>query len=85
MGQDITTLFNELALREPAQSVRARTLALRDPTFRSICEDYDEARRAAERWRISDDINLDRAQEFNRIAEDLREEAINYLKSSRSA
>lgn len=85
VGQDLAILCAELARHEPAHGLRVRALALRDPTFRSICEDYDEARRAAERWRIGDDVNLGRAQEFDRIAGELCEEALDYLKSGRSA
>ncbi len=80
MGQDTRTLCDELSRDEPAHGLRVRALALRNPTFRSICEDYDEARRAAELWRSGDDVNPGRAQEFDRIAEELREEALDYLK-----
>ena len=67
---------------------RIRRLSLRDPKFRSICDDYGEALHAIEFWRhgkgVTKDrvIAKDRVAEYCRIAEDLRQEVLEYLETS---
>jgi hypothetical protein len=69
----------------PDHALRIRLLTLRDERFRAICDDYGEALRAIEAWRQDNDTAKRRAQEYRRMAEELREEARTYLKSHSDA
>ena len=74
--------IDDLCRRFPDHARQIRRLSLRDPKFRSICDDYGEASRAIEIHSHRDGSAKDRAEEFRQIAEDLREELLTYLKTS---
>ena len=74
--------IEDLCRRFSDHAMQIRRLSLQDPKFRSICDDYGEALRAIEIQRRRDGAAKDRAEEFRRISEDLREELRTYLKTS---
>jgi hypothetical protein len=76
--------IEDLCHRFSDRAMQIRRHSLRDPKFRSICDDYGEALRAIEIQRGRGVTSTDRAEEFHRIAEDLREELLTYLNTSSS-
>jgi hypothetical protein len=80
--------IDDLCTRHPSHAWQIRRLSLRDPRFRSICDDYGEALDAIEFWRHGKRTAKDRMvakerlAEFCRIAEDLRQEVLEYLETS---
>ena len=80
MAHDYSICCNELTRLHPQYGLAIHQLALRDRTFRAICEDYGEALNAAEIQRSkkkSADSKLE--MEFRQIAEDLLTEAMAYI------
>jgi len=75
----ITLICRELLRRNPDRASAIETLAWRDGRFRSICEDYDEAIRAARHWAAVYQNGANKSAEFNRLAEDLGIEVLQYL------
>jgi hypothetical protein len=80
--------IDDLCTRHPSHAWQIRRLSLRDPRFRSICDDYGEALDAIEFWRHGKGAAKDRlvakerVVEFCRIAEELRQEVLEYLETS---
>ena len=79
MSRNVTPICSELSRRDPDRTKAIEALARRDSHFRSICEDYGEAIWAARRWAAEQGGDANKSDEFNRLAEELRNEALQYL------
>ena len=82
LTQKVTAICGELCRRCPEHARRIEELVWRDCRFRSICEDYGEAIRAAVRWSKDDESDESKTEEYRQIAEDLKQEALDYLRRS---
>ena len=71
--------IDDLCIALPDRTRQIRLLALRDPKFRAICDDYGEALRAIEFWRRRKGASKNREAEYSVIATELREEVRQYL------
>lgn len=73
--------YQHVIHRYPQKARIIRGLLLSDPKFRGICEDYRDAREAAEVWSHSShgDAKL-RSAEFQKISEELEVEIERFLK-----
>ncbi len=76
---DLTVGCDDLSRKHPRHSLAIRRLVLRDPRFQEICQDYGQALRAAEAYRAKVPSETANAEEFQEIAEDLRDEALDYV------
>jgi uncharacterized protein Yka (UPF0111/DUF47 family) len=56
---------------------------LRDPSFRSLCEDYDAAVDALEHWKQSSSMEAaERTSEYESLADDLQKEILQEIGSA---
>ena len=74
-----------LARRFPQHAATIRLLQARDPSFRSICEDYAEARRALKHWEAAGQTAPGRAAEYREIVKELEAEALKAMQSLRDS
>jgi hypothetical protein len=65
-----------LTCRFPQHASIIRRLQTRDPTFRSICDDYGEARRALQHWQAAGEAAPERVADYRRILAELEVEAL---------
>jgi hypothetical protein len=65
-----------LARRFPQHASKIRRLRARDPDFRSICDDYDDAQRALKHWEAASQAAPERVAEYRQIVEELEAEAL---------
>jgi hypothetical protein len=77
MADEIDTL----ARRFPQHASKIRRLRARDPDFRSICDDHEDARRALKRWQTAGQAAPERVAEYGEILKDLEEEALAILEA----
>jgi uncharacterized protein YdcH (DUF465 family) len=70
-----------LACRFPQHPSAIRRLHARDPDFRSICDDYDDAQRALKHWEAAGRAAPERVAEYREILKELEEEALAILKA----
>jgi hypothetical protein len=70
-----------LACRFPQHASAIRRLHARDPDFRSICDDYDDAQRALKHWEAAGRAAPERVAEYREILKELEEEALAILKA----
>jgi hypothetical protein len=75
MGGEIETL----ARRFPQHASKIRRLRAHDPDFRSICDDYDDARRALKHWQAAGQAAPERVAEYREILTELEAEALAIL------
>ena len=68
-----------LAHRFPQHASAIRRLQARDPSFRSICEDYGEAQRALKHWQAAGPAAPDRVAEYRQSLKELETEALAIL------
>jgi hypothetical protein len=78
MGDEIGTT---LARRFPQHTSKIRRLRARDPDFRSICDDYDDARRALKHWEAASQAAPERIAEYREILRELEAEALAILEA----
>jgi uncharacterized protein YdcH (DUF465 family) len=78
MGSEIGT---SLARRFPQHAAKIRRLRARDPDFRSICDDYDDARRALKHWQAAGQAAPERVAEYREILTELEAEALAILQA----
>jgi hypothetical protein len=71
-----------LASRFPRHEFAIRRLYVRDPEFRSVCDDYGEVQRALEHWQAADPPVRGRVAQYRRMLEELEAEALTFLKAS---
>jgi hypothetical protein len=64
-----------LVRRFPDRARSIRRLQAEDATFRAICEDYAEARRALAYWQRADQASHRKAEEYRRLVQELEDEA----------
>jgi hypothetical protein len=77
MGDEIRTL----ARRFPQHASTIRRLQARNPDFRSICDDYDDAQRALKHWEAAGQVAPERVAEYRQIVAELEAEALAILES----
>jgi hypothetical protein len=77
MGDEIETL----ACRFPQHASSIRRLQARDPSFRSICEDYAEAQRALKHWQAAGQAAPERVAEYRESLKELEAEALAALEA----
>jgi uncharacterized protein YdcH (DUF465 family) len=77
MGGEIETL----ARRFPQHAAKIRRLRARDPDFRSICDDYDDARRALKHWQAAGQAAPERVAEYRQMLTELEAEALSILQA----
>ena len=70
-----------LARRLPQHASTIRRLQARDPDFRSICDDYDDARRALQHWEAAGQAAPERVEEYRQILKELEAEALAILEA----
>jgi hypothetical protein len=64
-----------LARRFPQHASTIRRLRARDPSFRSICDDYGEAQRALKHWESAGKAAPERVAEYRQMLTELEAEA----------
>jgi hypothetical protein len=65
-------------LPQHRHAIQKRMLA--DREFRSLCDDYDDALEALQRWEASDDRHLqERVQEFRTLVAELEQDILREL------
>jgi hypothetical protein len=77
MGGEIETL----ARRFPQHASNICRLRARDPDFRSICDDYDAARRALKHWEAAGQAAPERVAEYRQMLTELEAEALAILQA----
>jgi hypothetical protein len=77
MSDEIRTL----ARRFPQHASKIRRLRARDPDFRSVCNDYDDAWRALKGWEAAGQAAAERVAEYREILEELEAEALAILEA----
>ena len=77
MGGEIETL----ARRFPQHASKIRRLRAHDPDFRSICDDYADARRALKHWQAAGQAAPERVAEYRQILTELEAEALAILQA----
>jgi hypothetical protein len=77
MGGDIRTL----AGRFPQHASKIRRLQARNPDFRSICDDYEDAWRALKHWEAAGDAAHERVAEYRQILKELEGEVLAILEA----
>jgi hypothetical protein len=77
MSNEIGTL----ARRFPQHASKIRRLQARDPNFRSICDDYDDAQRALKHWEAVGQATPERVAEYREIVAELEAEALAILEA----
>jgi hypothetical protein len=70
-----------LARRFPQHASKIRRLQARDPDFRSICDDYDDAQRALKHWEAAGQAAPERVAEYRQILAELEAEALAILEA----
>lgn len=70
-----------LARRFPQHASTMRRLQARDPSFRSICDDYGAAQRALEYWEAAGQAAPERVAEYRQILTELEAEALAILEA----
>ena len=75
MGDEVETL----ACRFPQHASTIRRLQARDPSFHSICDDYDDAQRALKHWQAAGQAAPERVAEYRQILQELEAEALAIL------
>ena len=76
MGDEIGST---LARRFPQYASKIRRLRARDPDFRAICDDYNDARSALKHWEAAG--QAERAAEYREILKELEEEVLAILEA----
>jgi hypothetical protein len=71
-----------LACRFPLHASTIRRLHARDPSFRSICDDYAEVQRALKHWEAAGRAAPERAAEYRESLQELETEALAILEAS---
>jgi uncharacterized protein YdcH (DUF465 family) len=77
MGDEIESL----ARRFPQHASTIRRLQARDPSFRSICDDYGEAQRALKHWEAAGQAAPERVAEYRQMLTELEAEALAILEA----
>jgi hypothetical protein len=62
--------------RFPERELEIRRLCARDPEFRAICDDYEEAVAAYGRWQEVGPASAARAEDYRVLAEELAAEIL---------
>jgi uncharacterized protein YdcH (DUF465 family) len=70
-----------LACRFPQHASTIRRLQARDPTFRSICDDYAEVQRALRHWEAVGGAASERVAEYRQSLQELEAEALAILEA----
>jgi hypothetical protein len=70
-----------LAGRFPRHASTIRRLQARDPSFRSICDDYGLALRALEHWQATASSSPHKIEEYREIVMELEAEALAILEA----
>jgi hypothetical protein len=70
-----------LARRFPQHASKIRRLQARNPNFRSICDDYDDAQRALKHWEAAGQAAPERVVEYREIVAELEAEALEILEA----
>ena len=66
--------------RFPQHELAVRRLHARDPTFRSICEDYGEALRALRFWEAAEEpVSQSRVRQYRELVGELEDEIAKFL------
>jgi hypothetical protein len=73
--------IESLACRFPQHASTIRRLQARDPSFRSICDDYGEARRALKHWEAAGRAAPGRVAEYRQMLTELEAEALAILET----
>jgi hypothetical protein len=73
--------IESLACRFPQHASTIRRLQARDPSFRSICDDYGEAQRALKHWEAAGQTAPGRVAEYRQILTELEAEACAILEA----
>jgi uncharacterized protein YdcH (DUF465 family) len=70
-----------LARRFPQHASTIRRLQARDPSFRSICEDYAEVQHALKHWQAAGQAAPERVAEYRLSMQELEAEALAILEA----
>lgn len=76
----MTDFLDPLIALYPNRASEIRKRAIRDPLFRSACQDYCDAHGALQKWRASGStISDERVAEFARIVKEIETEIADLL------
>jgi hypothetical protein len=73
--------FEALARRFPQYAPTIRRLQMRDPNFRSICDDFSAAQRALKHWEAVGQAAPEMVAEYRQIVTELEGEALAILQA----
>ena len=79
MASNVAAIVTRFPLRE----LEIRRQYARNPTFREVCEDYDEALAALRHWEGAGPAGATRAEEYRRIVDELEAEILARLDRAR--
>ena len=71
-----------LVSRFPRHELAIRRLYVRDPEFRSVCDDYADVERALEYWQAADPAVPERVTQYRQMLEELEAEVVTFLSPS---
>jgi hypothetical protein len=76
--------YHHVFERLPGHQLAIRQRMIADPSFRSLCEDFDEAYEALKRWQTSADTNRTaRVTEFTLLLHELEQDILRELAGRR--
>ena len=77
-------LLAQVIERFPGEKTRILRLALKDPAFRALCEDYVLAQQTCDRFRVSPE-RVSELEEYRTIVAELEEEIQRFLLRGKNA
>jgi hypothetical protein len=81
---EMANAIETLARRFPQHTSTIRGLAARDPSFRSICDDYGAPQRALKHWESACQAAPERVAEYRQMLTELEAEALAILQAFES-
>jgi uncharacterized protein YdcH (DUF465 family) len=73
--------IDRLVRRLPRHEFSIWRLYVRDPEFRSVCDDYNDVHHALERWQTADQALPERVGEYCQMLEELEVEVLAMLRA----
>jgi hypothetical protein len=71
--------FAHLLARFPARELAIHRLHAREPEFRGLCNDYEEAVSALRYWETRKNVDEEKAGDFRRLAAEIEADIVAFL------
>ena len=71
--------FLHLAARFPKRELAIHRLCAREPEFRGLCNDYEEAVTAFRFWEAPENVDRGKADDFRRLAAEIEADILAFL------